>query len=112
MTDYIVQYYAHRERTPYKSIKCWLPNGERPKTFEIADMIAYANPKAKGFVQAVRNSPPLSDGRTVIRYANSGTIVGGTWVDKKGVRKIKWKTIVKPATDPIKAVWNKDKFEI
>lgn len=111
MTKYIVQYYMHRERTPYKTIECWLPNGERPKNFETADTIAYFNPKAVGFVQAMRNSPSYEQGKTIIRLTN-GTEVGGIWFDKNGVKKIKWKTVVKPTANPMKTVWNNQKFEI
>lgn len=94
MTDYIIEYYTHKMRTPYKSIPCWLPRGERPKFLSIVDVIAYNDPKAKGFATAVRNAP-IKDGRAIIRYARQRDLVGSIWMDAQKNIRIKWATTQK-----------------
>lgn len=102
MTKYFVEYYTFKARTPYKRIECWLPNGERPKFIDTLMVITANDNRAKGFCEAIKNAPPVSYGKTVIKTAN-GVIVGGLWMDKNGNKRIKWKTSVK-ASSPLDIV--------
>ena len=76
MTDYVIECYEKHAKRPYRIMRLSLPARERPT---YADSKQCFNYELKD-VQRVK-----------IKYANNSKVVGISYVDVNGNKRIKWK---------------------